>query len=47
MEYDEDDFRFKSKYVDRNAHRGVSMTHKHKNQEVVEKIHSINHQDVF
>ena len=23
------------------------MTHKHKNQEVVEKIHSINHQDVF
>ncbi|CAM4953543.1 unnamed protein product [Rotaria socialis] len=47
FEDDADSFRFKNKYPDRNAQRGATLTHQHKDQEVVQKIHAINHHHVF
>ncbi|CAF1411613.1 unnamed protein product [Adineta steineri] len=47
MESDKDHFRFKSKYDDENAQKGADKSHKHKNQESVQKIHAINCEDVF
>ncbi|CAF3026247.1 unnamed protein product [Rotaria sp. Silwood2] len=44
---DKDNVRFRHKYKDRHAEKGASKSHKHKNQEVVQKIHAINHQHVF
>ncbi|CAF4179913.1 unnamed protein product [Rotaria sordida] len=43
----EDDPRFLSKYIDQDARRASNMTHKHTNQEVIQKIHAINYHHIF